>query len=112
MTASIVGWAAYTIWASSIRRRSRAWWSGRQRSASDAAFRWRFDEIVLGHFNAGFLAADFTAALVAAGDPNLRFKPASASKTPAPPDRPPCIRAGQGDRRGGAKIVLVVGSSR
>jgi len=35
------------------------------------------DEIVLGHFNAGFSAQDFTAALVLQADERLRFKPAT-----------------------------------
>lgn len=35
------------------------------------------DEIVLGHFNAGFSAQDFTASLVLQADPDLRFKPAT-----------------------------------
>lgn len=35
------------------------------------------DEIFLGHFNAGFSAQDFTAALVLQADPALRFKPAT-----------------------------------
>ncbi len=34
------------------------------------------DEIVLGHFNAGFSQQDFTAALVLQANPGLRFKPA------------------------------------
>ena len=35
------------------------------------------DEIVLGHFNAGFSPQDFTASLVLQADPKLRFKPAT-----------------------------------
>src|SRR5262245_18368275 len=35
------------------------------------------DEIVLGHFNAGFSAQDFTASLVLQASPNLRFKRAT-----------------------------------
>ena len=35
------------------------------------------DEIVLGHFNAGFSAQDFTASLVLQADDRLRFKPAT-----------------------------------
>src|SRR5215467_4573364 len=35
------------------------------------------DEIVLGHFNAGFSAQDFTAALVLQASPDLRFKRAT-----------------------------------
>ena len=35
------------------------------------------DEIVLGHFNAGFSKQDFTASLVLQASPELRFKPAT-----------------------------------
>src|SRR6188508_1039959 len=35
------------------------------------------DEIVLGHFNAGFSPQDFTAALVLQASPDLRFKRAT-----------------------------------
>src|ERR1700731_2705452 len=35
------------------------------------------DEIVLGHFNAGFSPQDFTASLVLQASPDLRFKRAS-----------------------------------
>ena len=35
------------------------------------------DEIVLGHFNAGFSPQDFTAALVLQANPAFRFKPAT-----------------------------------
>src|SRR5262252_3986471 len=35
------------------------------------------DEIVLGHFNGGFSAQDFTAALVLQASPDLRFKRAT-----------------------------------
>src|SRR5262249_20909104 len=33
------------------------------------------DEVLLGHFNAGFSAQDFTASLVLQASPDLRFKP-------------------------------------
>lgn len=35
------------------------------------------DEIVLGHFNGGFSAQEFTAALVLQANPDFRFKPAT-----------------------------------
>ena len=35
------------------------------------------DEVLLGHFNAGFSAQDFTASLVLQADKDLRFKPAT-----------------------------------
>ena len=38
------------------------------------------DEIVLGHFNAGFSAQDFTASLVLQASPELRFKRALAGR--------------------------------
>ena len=42
------------------------------------------DEIVLGHFNAGFSAQDFTASLVLQASPDLRFKPATRDGEPIP----------------------------
>jgi len=35
------------------------------------------DEVLLGHFNVGFSAQDFTASLVLQASPDLRFKPAT-----------------------------------
>lgn len=67
------------------------------------------DEIVLGHFNAGFSAQDFTAALVLQADPDLRFKPttrvenACATGSAAVHQGIKTIAARQ------AKVVLVVG---
>ena len=51
------------------------------------------DEIVLGHFNAGFSAQDFTASLVLQASPDLRFKPATA--------RGECLRHRFGGRASG-----------
>ena len=39
------------------------------------------DEIVLGHFNAGFSPQDFTASLVLQANESFRFKPATKVKT-------------------------------
>jgi acetyl-CoA C-acetyltransferase len=67
------------------------------------------DEIVLGHFNAGFSRQTLTAALVLQADPQLRFKPvtrvenACASGTAAVHQ---AIRAIESKR---ARIALVVG---
>ena len=77
MTASIVGWAhtpfgkfdAETVESLVVRVATEAI-ADAGISASD------IDEIVLGHFNAGFSPQDFTAALVLQADPKLRFKPA------------------------------------
>ncbi len=67
------------------------------------------DEIVLGHFNAGFSPQDFTAALVLQADPAFRFKPATrvenacATGSAAVQQGLKAIAAKQ------ARIVLVVG---
>jgi acetyl-CoA C-acetyltransferase len=67
------------------------------------------DEIVLGHFNGGFSAQDFTAALVLQASPDLRFKRATrvenacATGSAAVHQSLNAIAAGQ------ARIALVVG---
>lgn len=67
------------------------------------------DEIVLGHFNAGFSAQDFTASLVLQADDRLRFKPATRVENA-------CATGSAAVRQGiraidanAAKVVLVVG---
>src|SRR5213082_4027757 len=76
MTASIVGWAHTpfgkfdneTVESLVVRVANEAL-ADAGISAGDV------DEIVLGHFNAGFSPQDFTASLVLQTDPKLRFKP-------------------------------------
>src|ERR1700716_2287351 len=78
MTASIVGWAhtpfgkfdTETVESLVVRVATDAL-AEAGISAADV------DEIVLGHFNAGFSPQDFTASLVLQADPHLRFKPAT-----------------------------------
>src|SRR6478735_5388030 len=78
MTASIVGWAhtpfgkfdTETV-ESLVTRVANEAMADAGISASDV------DEIVLGHFNAGFSPQDFTASLVLQASPDLRFKRAS-----------------------------------
>src|SRR4051794_31831465 len=78
MTASIVGWAhtpfgkfdTETVESLVVKVANEAL-ADAGIGASDV------DEIVLGHFNAGFSPQDFTAALVLQADPQLRFKPAT-----------------------------------
>jgi acetyl-CoA C-acetyltransferase len=67
------------------------------------------DEIFLGHFNAGFSAQDFTAALVLQADPGLRFKPATRVENACATGSAAVhqgIRAIESKR---ARLVLVVG---
>ena len=66
------------------------------------------DEIVLGHFNGGFSAQDFTASLVLQADPALRFKPATRVEN-ACATGSAAVHQGIRAIQTGAKIVLVVG---
>ncbi|MBZ9720301.1 acetyl-CoA acetyltransferase [Mesorhizobium sp. AD1-1] len=70
------------------------------------------DEIVLGHFNAGFSAQDFTASLVLQADDRLRFKPVTRVENA-------CATGSAAVRQGiraidanAARIVLVVGAEQ
>lgn len=70
------------------------------------------DEIVLGHFNAGFSPQDFTASLVLQADDRFRFKPATRIENA-------CATGSAAVRQGiralearAARIVLVVGAEQ
>ena len=67
------------------------------------------DEIVLGHFNAGFSPQDFTAALVLQADPTLRFKPATRVENACATGSAAVHQGVRAIAAGAAKIVLVVG---
>ncbi|GAA2814915.1 acetyl-CoA C-acetyltransferase [Aminobacter aminovorans] len=70
------------------------------------------DEIVLGHFNAGFSTQDFTAALVLQADPALRFRPATRVEN-ACASGSAAVHAGiRAIKSGEARKVLVVGAER
>lgn len=69
------------------------------------------DEIVLGHFNAGFSAQDFTASLVLQTDDRLRFKPATRVEN-ACATGSAAVRQGIRAVGSGARIVLVVGAEQ
>jgi acetyl-CoA C-acetyltransferase len=71
-------------------------------SASD------IDAIYLGHFNAGFSAQDFTAALVLQADSALRFKPATRVEN-ACATGSAALHQGVNAIAAGARRVLVVG---
>ncbi len=69
------------------------------------------DEIVLGHFNAGFSAQDFTASLVLQADDRLRFKPATRVEN-ACATGSAAVRQGIRAVNTGSRIVLVVGAEQ
>jgi acetyl-CoA C-acetyltransferase len=113
MTACIVGWA-HTLFAklsgetveSLIVRVATDALADAGIAAGDV------DEIVLGHFNAGFSAQDFTASLVLQASPDLRFKRATRVEN--------ACATGSAAVHGGlksiasrsARIVLVVGAEQ
>ena len=67
------------------------------------------DEIVLGHFNAGFSAQDFTASLVLQASPELRFKPATRVENACATGSAAVHQGLRAIAAGSARIVLVVG---
>lgn len=67
------------------------------------------DEIVLGHFNAGFSPQDFTAALVLQASDKLRFKPATRVENACATGSAAVHQALKTIAARDARIVLVVG---
>jgi acetyl-CoA C-acetyltransferase len=67
------------------------------------------DEIVLGHFNAGFSAQDFTAALVLQASPDLRFKRATRVENACATGSAAVHQAIRSIESRAARIALVVG---
>jgi len=110
MTASIVGWAhtpfgkfdAESVESLVVRAANEAL-ADAGIGAAD------IDEIVLGHFNAGFSAQDFTASLVLQADPKLRFKPATRVENACATGSAAVHQAIRAIDAGAARIVLVVG---
>src|SRR4030088_872833 len=110
MTASIVGWAhtpfgkfdAETVESLVVKVATEAL-ADAGISAADV------DEIVLGHFNAGFSPQDFTASLVLQADPALRFKPAARVENACAPGSAAVHQGIRAIDVGAAKFVLVAG---
>lgn len=110
MAASIVGWAhtpfgkfdAETVESLVVRAATEAL-ADAGITADDV------DEIVLGHFNAGFSPQDFTAALVLQADPKLRFKPATRVENACATGTAAVHQAVKSINAGASRIVLVVG---
>src|SRR5207247_10970474 len=113
MTACIVGWAhtpfgkleGETVESLIVRVA--------QEALADAGVGARdVDEIVLGHFNAGFSAQDFTAALVLQTSPDLRFKRASRVENACATGSAAVHQGLKAIAAGAARIVLVVGAEQ
>lgn len=67
------------------------------------------DEIVLGHFNAGFSAQDFTASLVLQASPDLRFKRATRVENACATGSAAVHQGLKSIAARAARIILVVG---
>jgi len=110
MAASIVGWAhtpfgkldSETVESLIVRVTNEAL-SHAGVAAEDV------DEIVLGHFNAGFSAQDFTAGLVLQASDGFRFKPATRVENACATGSAAVHQAIKTIEAGRAGIVLVVG---
>jgi acetyl-CoA C-acetyltransferase len=70
------------------------------------------DEIVLGHFNAGFSPQDFTASLVLQTDDRLRFKPATRVENACATGSAAVRQGIRAIDAGDARTVLVVGAEQ
>ena len=110
MTACIVGWAhtpfgklsGETVESLVVRVASEA--------LADAGIAAKdVDEILLGHFNAGFSAQDFTASLVLQASPDLRFKRATRVENACATGSAAVHGALQSIASRSARIALVVG---
>jgi acetyl-CoA C-acetyltransferase len=110
MTACIVGWAhtpfgrleGETVESLIVR--------AAQGALDDAGIAPRdIDEILLGHFNAGFSAQDFTAALVLQASPDLRFKRATRVENACATGSAAVHQGVRAIEGGHARFVLVVG---
>ena len=113
MTACVVGWAhtpfgrleGETVESLIVRVAKEA--------LADAGVEARdIDEIVLGHFNAGFSQQDFTASLVLQASPDLRFKRASRVENACATGSAAVHQGLKAIAAKAARIVLVVGAEQ
>src|ERR1700758_3547987 len=110
MNACIVGWAhtpfgrleGETVESLIVRGTTEA-------LADDGLAPAEVDEIVLGHFNAGFSAQDFTASLVLQASPELRFKRATRVENACATGSAAVHQGIKAIEAHAARIVLVVG---
>ena len=110
MTACIVGWAhtpfgkleAESVESLIVRVATEA--------MADAGIEAKdVDEMVLGHFNAGFSSQDFTAALILQASPDLRFKRATRVENACATGSAAVHQAMTAIEAKRARVVLVVG---
>src|SRR5258705_443028 len=113
MTASIIGWAhtpfgrldGETVESLIVRVATEA-------LADAGVAPTDIDEIVLGHFNAGFSAQDFTASLVLQASPDLRFKRATRVENACATGSAAVHQGLKAIAARSARFVLVVGAEQ
>jgi len=110
MTAAIVGWAHTPFGKLSDESVESLVVRVTHEALADAGLEPKdVDEIVLGHFNAGFSAQDFTASLVLQASPDLRFKQATRVENACATGSAAIHQGLKAIAAGSARIVLVVG---
>lgn len=110
MTAAIVGWAHTPFGKHSEETVESLIVQVARDAIADAGFEPAdIDEIVLGHFNAGFSAQDFTASLVLQADPALRFKRATRVENACATGSAAVHQGVRAIASREARVVLVVG---
>jgi acetyl-CoA C-acetyltransferase len=110
MTACIVGWAHTPFGKLADETVESLIVKVAGQALADAGIAARdVDEIVLGHFNAGFSAQDFTASLVLQASPDLRFKRATRVENACATGSAAVHQGLKSIAAGAARIVLVVG---
>src|ERR1700736_2474562 len=110
MTACIVGWAHTPFGKLADETVESLIVRVTQQALADAGVAARdVDEIVLGHFNAGFSAQDFTASLVLQASPDLRFKRATRVENACATGSAAVHQGVRAIKAGPARLVLVVG---
>ena len=110
MTACIVGWAHTSFGRLEGETVESLIVRAAQGALDDAGVAPRdIDEILLGHFNAGFSAQDFTAALVLQASPDLRFKRATRVENACATGSAAVHQGVRAIEGGHARFVLVVG---
>ena len=113
MTAAIVGWAHTPFGKLSDESVESLIVRVAVEALADAGLSAKdVDEIVLGHFNAGFSAQDFTASLVLQASPDLRFKQATRVENACATGSAAVHQGLKAIAAGSARIVLVVGVAR
>src|SRR4249919_3477173 len=110
MTACIIGWAHTPFGRLDTETVESLIVSAARAALDDAGIAAAdVDEILLGHFNAGFSAQDFTAALVLQASPDLRFKRATRVENACATGSAAVHQGIRTIEARAARVVLVVG---